>query len=539
MEHLSFDVVIIGSGGAGLRAAIEVRKKGLEPCIISKASPGMGTSTILSEGDFAGAAEGGTVDEHRQWTLRAGRGLNDVELVEALVGEAPLRINELVDWGMKGEAEAGHFVADGPPPVWGKEITRCLLEKARAVGAHFMGSLTAYKLMCQDGMSAILAYSTKRKDWLSLSARSVILATGGASALYARHDNPHRMMGDGYALALQAGAMLQDMEFVQFYPWALAEKGLPIFLLPGPLLEFGRLTNGNGEDLFNKYQLDEKPSTDSARDLFSQILFREIYREGQEVFLDLTKASKEEWCQDLWGTITWELLGDRYGAWRRPLRLAPVTHHFMGGVCIDSNGNTSVPGLFAAGEVTGGVHGANRLGGNALTDTIVFGARAGESAATWAASQGNKKIDKSDMDAFAQIPDFLKATQQASGKEASSLKKQLRKILWEDGGILRSRESLERALREVKRIQVKATKLSPGPDKAGIQDIIELHLGTRTALLILQAALMREESRGAHFREDFPNPHDEKWLGHLKVRLSENGERNWSFEAMPEHPEKA
>ena len=539
MERFSFDVVIIGSGAAGLRAAIEVRQKGLEPCVISKAAPGMGTCTIMSEGDFAGAAEGGTVDEHQNWTLHAGRGLNDRELVEALVKDAPVKIDELVEWGLRGEAEAGHFVADGPPPVWGKEITRCLLEKARAVGVHFLGSLTAYKLRCQDGLSAILAYSTKRKDWLLLSTRAVILATGGASALYARHDNPHRIMGDGYALAFQAGAMLQDMEFVQFYPWTLAEKGLPIFLLPGQLLRFGRLTNSKGEELFTKYAVDEQPSTDSARDLFSQILFREIYREGQEVFLDLTKASKEEWCQDLWGTITWELLGDRYGAWRRPLRLAPVTHHFMGGVCIDSNGNTSVPGLFAAGEVTGGVHGANRLGGNALTDTIVFGARAGESAATWAASQGNKKIDKSDMDAFAQIPDFLKATQQASGKEASSLKKQLRKILWEDGGILRSRESLERALREVKRIQVKATKLSPGPDKAGIQDIIELHLGTRTALLILQAALMREESRGAHFREDFPNPHDEKWLGHLKVRLSENGERNWSFEAMPEHPEKA
>jgi len=532
MERLSFDVVIIGSGAAGLRAAIEVRQKGLEPCVISKAAPGMGTCTIMSEGDFAGAAEGGTIDEHQNWTLHAGRGLNDRELVEALVKDAPVKINELVEWGLRGEAEAGHFVADGPPPVWGKEITRCLLEKARAVGVHFLGSLTAYKLRCQDGLSAILAYSTKRKDWLLLSTRAVILATGGASALYTRHDNPHRIMGDGYALAFQAGAMLQDMEFVQFYPWTLAEKGLPIFLLPGQLLRFGRLTNGNGEELFTKYAIDEVPSTDSARDLFSQILFREIYREGQEVFLDLSKVSKEQWCQDYWGTITWELLGDRYGAWRRPLRLAPVAHHIMGGICIDAKGCTSVPGLFAAGEVTGGVHGANRLGGNALTDTIVFGGRAGASAAEWAQNQPKKEMNEADIEAFAEVPDFLKREAQASDKDAGSLKKQLQQVLWEDGGILRTRESLERAINRVSRIRTETEDLIPGSKKTGIQEIIELRHGIKTAILILNAALRREESRGAHFREDFPQRDDEKWLGHFKVRQSRDGEEDWSFEVI-------
>ena len=449
----------------------------------------------------------------------------------ALLHDGPIRLRELVEWGMDAEFGEGRLVIDGP--VWppGKEIIRCLLEKARSGDVNFVSGLTAASILCKDGMAGILAWSSVRKTWIAVTARAVVLATGGGSALFLRHDNPRMMMGDGYALAFEAGATLQDMEFVQFYPLILAEPGLPLLLIPPTLLELGSLINSRGQEIREKYRIFEKPAAIRARDTLARALFQEIQREGQQVFLDLTDVDRETLLEHPFLASTWGKLGGDANGLTRPLSVAPAAHHVMGGVCADSNGNTAIPGFFAAGESTGGVHGANRMGGNALTDTVVFGARAGEAAAVWAIAQAGGKIPSMDRELQARIPDFSPKKGTKSGSDASDLKSRLQHVMWDDGGIIRSKDGLERALAQVQQIKEESEMLVPAGGRKGVREIIELRLGAKTALLILQAALRREESRGAHFREDFPDQRDDAWLGSLKVRLAQEGEELWSFEA--------
>jgi succinate dehydrogenase/fumarate reductase flavoprotein subunit len=529
LERMVFDVLVLGTGAAGLRAAIQAREKGLNVCAISKALPGMATSTILSGGAFAGGHGGLGPEDHRRRTLQAGRGINQRELLDVLVQDAPSRLQELVDWGMRSVSLEGYVYAEGRPPVWGEEIVRCLVAKARASGVEFMGGVVGSRQLTHEGLSTMLAFSVVREKWLAISSRALILATGGAGALYLRHDNPQRMMGDGYVLALEAGATLQDMEFVQFYPLGLAEPRLPSVLIPPRLADKGRIVNGKEENILAKYDIQERPAAERARDRLSLALFLEIYHHGEAVWLDLTNVSDEEWCSDPLSASTRAFLGERYRMKDQPVRIAPLAHHVMGGVRIDPNGVTSVPGLFAAGEVTGGLHGANRMGGNALTETLVFGSRAGEAAASWAESRAGTDVKKRMED----LREYLPRTQKdVSGAKAPHLKEQLREILWKDGGIFRTRQGLTRALDGLRKILDQTPPFFSTEDPRSVQQAVELHLAARAATIILQAAFRREESRGAHYRHDHPKQDDDRWLGHLQIQLSPEGEEHWTFQAI-------
>jgi len=514
MERISCDVLIIGSGAAGLRASISAREAGLDVYVISKGLPGKATCTILSAGVFAGVAAPDQTENHIQNTLQAGRGINQKELVDLLVGEGPARLKELMDWGINGEFHKGYLFSKGRAPVWGQEIVNCLLTKAKGVVA---------RLKVLEGTAGIVAHSAVRGKWLALTAKAVILATGGAGALYLRHDNPQRMFGEGYTLALDAGAQLQDMEFVQFYPLGLAEPKLPPFLIPPRLADQGRLFNSRNEDVLEKYGILERPAGERARDRLSHVLFTEIFREKSEIWLDLRGVAEERWREDPFSASTWEILGKRYGSWDHPIRVAPMAHHVMGGVCINVQAATSVPGLFAAGEVTGGLHGANRLGGNALTETQVFGARAGASAADWA--RRNPTLSQEDIVQELAVPSFGPETS-GSAPNLSRLKTRLRKIMWEKGGIIRNREGLTQALSAAQEIHTEALRFPAPDDPLELQRILELRSAARVAALILSAAMRREESRGAHFREDFPELDDKHWLGHLRIRHSLTGTKD-------------
>ncbi|MGD2271686.1 MAG: FAD-binding protein [Desulfobacterales bacterium] len=529
MEKLSFDVLVVGSGAAGLRAAIAARQKGLEVCVISKATPGKSTATIVSGGAFAGTREGSSPQGHLSRTLQAGRGINQQELVEILVQEGPVRLKELADWGMRAVFHEGYLFAKGRAPIWGAEIVRCLLSKNKSLGTRFMGGLLVTELTSQEGNACVVGYSTASSQWLAIHANAAVLATGGAGALYPRHDNPKRMLGDGYILALNAGALLQDLEFVQFYPLGLAEPGLPPFLIPPGIADSGRIYNNKGDNILEKYDIRERPAGERARDKLSQALFNEIYRRKEEVWLDLRDVSEDEWQQDPFSASTRDIFGQRYRAVHQPVRIAPMAHHVMGGVIIDGQGATSVPGLFAAGEVTGGVHGANRMGGNALTETVVFGARAGKSAAAWA--KNNAARAKKPPPAQPQSEN-RKRKESQSKINTTRLMKQLGEIMWQEGGIIRSRRGLTRSIDEVATIHKAAFDRIAGDHPGELQDIAELQFACQTAALILEAALRREESRGAHFREDFPDQNDEKWRGHLRVRRSSTQELAWSFKAV-------
>lgn len=522
MEQNSFDIIVIGCGAAGLRAAIAAAEEGLNVCVLSKASHGLGTCTIMSRGHFAGAYEGGTREEHREATLRSGKGLNQTELVDALIQDAPERLAEMIRWGLQGVIEKGQLYALGPPPVWGKEIVRCLLDRAERSGVQFWSGLTAARIRAEEGAAGVLSYATQNGRWMGFSSRAIVLATGGAGALYLRHDNPKRMMGEGYAMALGGGAILQDMEFFQFLPLAVAESGRPQFPIPSTIAKRGRLINGRGEEILDKYGIHERPADVLARDRLSQALMYEI-RAGNSVFLDLTGVSEREWMED--ALSSGKILCDRFQAKYKPVCVAPTAHFCMGGVRIDSQGRTGVPGLYAAGEATGGLHGANRMAGNALTEALVFGARAGNAASLWAGqkSPGREKQLLQEM-----ILSVSNAPRNRAAGGSAKLKKRLQTILWEDGGILRNQEGLRKSIEDVRKIKEEASYFPLQTAPPEVQERLELQLGSVTALLILQAALRREESRGAHFREDFPTENDRLWRGHLEVSLIEE-ELRWSF----------
>ena len=530
-EQLSCDLLIIGSGGAGLRAAIAAKKFPLDVLVISKASPGKGTCTIVSGGVFAATRQGEDPASHISRTLQAGRGINQKELVEVLAQEGPRRLNELLEWGFKGGYHRGYLFSESRTPVRGETIIKCLEQKASQTGTRFVNGLVVADIKIQPQGAGVLAYSPGTDTWLTIRARAVVLATGGAGALFSRHDNPKRILGDGYCLALKTGAMLQDMEFVQFYPLGLAEPGYPQFLIPPRLADVGRLYTNTGEDIHLKYGITERPAGERARDQLSQALFTEIYRNQDEVWLDLRGVSDGDWKADPFSASTFHILGERYGARERPVRIAPMAHHVMGGVKIDSNGQTSVPGLFAAGEVTGGLHGANRMGGNALTETIVFGARAGHAAGQWVL----ENTDPVEADGAIEFKNFFSRSKEENSKtDPGRMLTDLQKVLWENGGILRNQAGLNRAIAEVEAIGEKAGRLSPPEDPHQVQRYIEIRHAVVTAKLILAGALQRAESRGAHSREDYPEQDDDQWHGHLKVQQDPEDELVWSYQPISE-----
>ncbi len=528
MEHIFCDVLVVGSGAAGLRAAISAKQKGLDVCVISKQAPGKATCTILSAGVFAGTEENKSYSHHLRRTLQAGRGINQQELVKVLVEEGPMRLKELKKWGINAEFQRGNLFCKGRAPYRGREIVQCLLTKNETLGTQFISGQLVTDLKPLEGAFGVLAYSPGADKWLTIGAKSVILATGGAGALYLRHDNPKRMLGDGYVLALKAGAALQDMEFVQFYPLGLAEPGLPAFLVPPNIADYGQLFNTRGEDILNKYNIRERPAAERARDALSQALFTEIYKKDREVFLDLRKVSEHKWAENPFSASSHPILGERYGANHRPVRVGPMAHHTMGGVCIDADGMTSLPGLFAAGEVTGGLHGANRMGGNALTETLVFGARAGEAATNWTMDSDRELKTEIFKDTEVEKLAFVQETDRSNPAE---LMTNLSEIVWKEAGIIKNQRGLEHALKAVNTISTEILKSRIG-NPLDLQRRIEILLGAQAASLIIQAALKRKESRGSHFREDFTDQDDDNWRGHLQVKLSRNGKANWNFRAI-------
>ncbi len=530
MEHIECDVLVVGSGAAGLRAAISAKQKGLDVYVVSKQAPGKATCTTLSAGVFAGTEENKSSGHHLKRTMQAGRSINLKELVKVLVDEGPMRLKELKKWGINASFHHGYLYCKGRAPYRGREIVQSLLTKNETLGTRFISGQIVADLKQMEGTFGVLAYSPGADKWLTVGAKTVILATGGAAALYLRHDNPKRMVGDGYVLAYRAGAVLQDLEFVQFYPLGLSEPGLPAFLVPPNIADYGQLFNTRGEDILNKYEILERPAAERARDKLSQALFTEIYEKDREVFLDLRKVSDHKWAENPFSASSRQILGERYGANHRPVRVAPMAHHTMGGVCIDADGMTSLPGLFAAGEVTGGLHGANRMGGNALTETLVFGARAGEAAAIWAKDRAREPRTKIFKDAEVEKFAFVQETDRSNPVE---LMTNLSKIIWKEAGIIRNQPGLEYALNAVNTISTK-TMQSHISSPLDVQRKIEILYAAQVASLIIQAALKRKESRGAHFREDFADQDDENWQGHLQVGLSRNGEANWNFRVLAE-----
>jgi len=531
METITTDVLVIGAGGAGMNAAMAAKKEGTKVLLIAKTPIGKSTCTYLSGGAFSLAAEGVAKEDHFQVTMKIGKEINDRRLVDTFVDEAPERVRELERLGMPGEWHKGRFVCLGKAPAWGAPMARVLARQVVKEGIKAIPWVMVTELLLQEGeVIGALAFDFRQGKTMKFLAKAVVLANGGGGALYRRHDNPVRMTGDGYALSYRAGCTLRDMEFVQFNPIGTAVPGKPAFLLAVSLADAARIVNSAGEDIIGKYGITEKPVAARSRDSFSIAIFLEE-AEGREVFMDLRGLTKETWPKDNMARSLQKMLFENFSCAEKPLQISGMCHFFMGGICIDQNGATEIGGLFAAGEVVGGVHGANRMGGNALGEILVFGRRAGLSAAHFARKRTLNPSRKSDF----RRP--MVVSGKGEGPTEKSLKpKDIRKaigqILWEQGGILREESGMIEALETLARIRDRDLPKVKLENPKEVLENLEVENALSVGEMILRSGLLRKESRGSHFRRDYPQTDDRNWKGNIFLKKSDE-EMKLEYQPVP------
>ncbi|GAB4269828.1 MAG: L-aspartate oxidase [Deferrisomatales bacterium] len=511
MDAVDTDVVVVGAGGAGLLAALAARQAGADVLLLGKAPAGRGTCTAMAAGIFSAPSQGFSEDAHLEATLEAGRGLNDRARVEQLVERARPALEALRRAGAPLEAAGnGYRIPAGDrPTVPGIRLAQWLRRRVREAGVR-EAPLRAIDLVVAEGEAAGVTGVSPDDRTVFVRAGAVVLASGGGAALYPRHDNPPGIAGDGLALALRAGCALRDMEFVQFYPVGFAEPGLPTFLVYPPYPPGTRLWDARGRNA-----LEDLPGCRDLNDAIirfrdhSALRFQRAHEEGG-LFLDFTAVAPE-----LWGTH-WclrRLARSAFDFRRRRFRVAPLAHFTIGGVEVDRDAATSVPGLFAAGEVTGGLHGANRLGGNALTECAVCGPIAGERAAARARERGRPAA------AGSQVLRLLPADPGPGVRpEYGELRRAARRVAGDHAGIVRDGEGIRRGLGRLDALWGELTRLPP----RGTRDV-RAHADATSALLvlrcILEAGRRRQESRGAFFRSDHPETDEERWRVSQRVRL--------------------
>jgi len=516
---LETDYIIIGSGIAGLRAAIEIAASGARVTVLTKDRTSESNTEYAQGGVAVALSDTDEVALHEDDTIAAGAGLCDAEAVHVLVEDGKKYITELIEWGTEFDREEGHLVftqeaahsrrriLHSHGDSTGKEIVRALIARAGAIrNISFLAHAATESLLVDEaGACAGVRYLDPLvRATRDITARAVVLASGGAGALFLHTTNPNVATGDGMAMAYAAGAELADMEFVQFHPTALMLENAPRFLLSEAMRgEGGILRNADGEAFMRRYH---KAAELAPRDIVSRSIVREVERTAGKAYLDMTMHSRQflerrfpkiyETCRHFGLDLARELIP-----------VSPAAHYIMGGVRTDLDGRTTLPRLYAAGEVAcTGVHGANRLASNSLLEGLVFGARAGraalDDAATYKLSK-DARYTTPDDDITTNHPQHTSGTSRPTphGEIALAVLKRVRRLMWERVGITRTRSGLQRALNEFEQI-----------GQARLRTVSRNFLTVAT--LVARAALWREESRGGHFRDDFPRQDDEHWQVH-------------------------
>ena len=554
IEHHDYDVLVLGSGGSGLRAAIAAAEAGAKTGLVCKSLLGK-AHTVMAEGGLA-ASLGNVAPEdnwstHFQDTMFGGKYLNNWRMAELHAKEAPDRARELEHWGavfdrtperlMSQRAFGGHtykrLVHIGDRT--GLEMIRTLQDRTVHSNVDVFMETTITRLI-KDGERVVGAFGYRRAsgEQISFSAKALIVATGGSGRIYKITSNSQDCTGDGYALGYEAGAELVDMEFIQFHPTGMVyPPGVAGLLVTEAVRgEGGILRNALGERFMERY--DPKRMELSTRDVVARSIYTEV-QEGRGsphggVFLDvshLDSAYVRKKLPSMYDQFM-ELAG--VDITKEPMQVGPTCHYFMGGVKVDSdNGESRVPGLFATGEASGGMNGANRLGGNSLGDLLVFGRRAGEGAAAVANAVGSVSLPAEEIAAAkAEIDGYLNG----SGTENPfEMHRELQTIMGDGVGIFRDREDLTKAIAKLDDLQARVGNLkapSARPDyNPGWQLCREVKNMLTVSHMIARGALMREESRGAHSRLDHTGYSD--YWGEHNIIVHRDGEHEMTLTPIP------
>lgn len=502
------DVIVIGAGGAGLTAALAAREKGAEVLLLSKTGAGDANCTAMSGGLFSLAAGRISPEEHFVSLRKIGKFVNEPELVDILASRSEESLLRLKTLGITINIYSGGraSVRDTAPSevAGGAGFTRELAALAREMGVKIIENAVATRLLLEDGGAAGVEWI----DWKTgkgyrKKASSVILASGGGGRIYPRTGNPARMTGDGYSLALDAGLDLVDMEYVQFYPLGWNQKGYPLWMIGLDILDFIPVTNEHGDE----YVLDAirswgiksgREANIVARDT-TAILLDLHERKGGATFLHLEKLREEDLHDPyIMMSLKIDLPPEKRA---EPVKVSPLQHYFSGGIPIDGEGRTALPGLYACGEVTGGVDGASRMGGNALTNIVTFGFRAGSAAAEEPFSgRGSSEMLSFD-------PSFQNFSSE-SGEVPAEVRRVLGEAVERGLGLCRSGEGIARCLDEIAGVEERGRTLKVNTS-IDLLHALEMEGLFATAKSVGAAALLREESRGVQYREDFPGERPE------------------------------
>ena len=593
-EPIQYDVLVIGAGGAGLRAAIEARAMGASVGLVCKSLLGK-AHTVMAEGGVAAALS--NVDDRDNWevhfadTMRGGQYLNNCRMAELHAKEAPARVRELEAWGAvfdrspDGRILQRNFGGHAYPRLahvgdrTGLEMIRTLQDYAvyQEIEVHMECAVIE---ILTDGERVVgaFAFDRDRGTFKVFRAKAVVLATGGIGKAYRITSNSWEYTGDGHALAYRAGAALIDMEFVQFHPtgmvWPPSVAG--ILVTEGVRGEGGVLRNSLGERfMFSdippayrnqtadneeegwRYTQGDKdarrPPELLTRDHVARCIVREV-KEGRGsphggVFLDIA------WIKERLPNAAEHIkrkLPSMYHQFKEladiditeePMEVGPTTHYVMGGVRVEADSQmTDVPGLFAAGECAAGLHGANRLGGNSLSDLLVFGKRAGEYAARFAQenSAGEIPRDHTARVARTALEPFDRGVDTDSAENPFEIQQDLQKMMQDQVGIVRNEQDMQAAVEGIGRLRERAERAAVGGNREynpGWHTALDLRNLLTYSEAIARSALARKESRGAHTRLDYPDK-DEK-LGKLSVVIRKNsdGDLEVSSEPIPDIPE--
>jgi len=538
-EH---DVLIIGAGGAGLRAAIEALGQGARVGVVCKSLLGK-AHTVMAEGGIAAAMA--NVDPADDWrthfrdTMRGGKFLNDWRMAQIHAQEAPDRVRELEQWGalfdrtssgdILQRAFGGHtfkrlcHVGDRT----GLEMIRTLQDRGVHLGIDVFMECAITKLM-KDGerVSGALGYWRENGRFVVFKAKSIVIATGGIGKAWRITSNSWEYTGDGMAIAYEAGAELMDMEFVQFHPtgmvWPPGVQG--ILVTEAVRGEGGILRNKNGERFMERY--DPEKMELSTRDVVARAIYTEA-REGRGTehggaYLDISHKPADYVKRKLPSMYhQFRELAD-VDITQGPMEVGPTCHYMMGGIRVDAEtAQSTVPGLFAAGEAAAGLHGANRLGGNSLSDLLVFGRRAGVAAAEHANRSGPVEVDAQQV--LEGTREVLEPFERDKGESPYQIHRELEDTMQNHVGIFRNEEDLQRGLRELELLNARAAGVKVEGSRLfnpGWHLARDLKSMLTVAEAVALSAQARKESRGAHSRIDYPN-YDEQWAKHHNIIVRE------------------